>query len=69
MNSSTAQARQPKNCDNSVSNRSASPAEHQLSPLTDLQNYARQYVEQQPEMAAMICLGFGFVLGWKLKPW
>lgn len=69
MNSSTAQTRQPKNSDNSVSNRSASSAESQLSPLTDLQNYARQYVEEQPEMAAIICLGVGFVLGWKLKPW
>ena len=69
MDSSTSQIRQPKNSDNSVSNRIASPVEHQLSPLTDLQNYARQYVEQQPELAAINCLGVGFVLGWKLKPW
>jgi hypothetical protein len=69
LDSSTPQSRQPKYSDNSVSNRIAASAEHQLSPLADLQNYARQYLEQQPEMAAIICLGVGFVLGWKLKPW
>jgi len=69
MDSSTSQSRQPKHGDNTASNRISGSAEHQLSPLTDLQNYAREYVEQQPEMAAIICLGVGFVLGWKLKPW
>lgn len=69
MDSSTSQSRQPKHSDNTVGNRIAVSAEHQLSPLTDLQSYAQRYVEQQPEMAAIICLGFGFILGWKLKPW
>jgi hypothetical protein len=69
MNSSTSQNRQPKSSENSVSNRIAGKADNQLNPLADLQNYARQYVDQQPEMAAIICLGIGFVLGWKLKPW
>lgn len=69
MNSSTSQNRQPKNSENSISNRMAGKADDELSPLADLQNYARQYVDQQPEMAAIICLGIGFVLGWKLKPW
>ena len=69
MDASTSQNRQPKHGDNTASNRIGASAEDQLNPLTDLQNYARQYVEQQPEMAAIICLGVGFVLGWKLKPW
>ncbi|MBC7967184.1 MAG: hypothetical protein H7Z17_14820 [Fuerstia sp.] len=69
MNSSTSQNRQPKSSENSVSNRIAGKVDDELSPLADLQNYARQYVDQQPEMAAIICLGIGFVLGWKLKPW
>lgn len=29
----------------------------------------RKYVRQNPESAALWCLGIGFVLGWKLKPW
>jgi hypothetical protein len=35
----------------------------------DLLNYARQYTRERPEVVAMWCLGIGFVLGWKLKPW
>ncbi len=38
-------------------------------PFEDLVNYAREYAREQPEMAALWCLGIGFVLGWKLKPW
>lgn len=41
----------------------------QLSVLGDIQCYTRQYIEEQPEKAALICLGVGFLLGWKLKPW
>jgi len=39
------------------------------SIFCDLQCYTRDYVHQQPEKAALICLGVGFILGWKLKPW
>lgn len=38
-------------------------------PMDDLICYARDYAREQPEMAALWCLGIGFVLGWKLKPW
>ncbi len=31
--------------------------------------YVRDYVRTNPETAALWCLGIGFVLGWKLKPW
>ncbi len=27
------------------------------------------YAKRRPEMAALVCIGIGFVLGWKLKPW
>ena len=37
--------------------------------LCDFQCYTRDYVQQQPEKAALICIGVGFILGWKLKPW
>jgi len=28
-----------------------------------------QYARKKPGSAALISLGVGFVLGWKLKPW
>ncbi len=40
-----------------------------LEPVEDLMCYAREYARQQPEMAALWCLGIGFILGWKLRPW
>lgn len=38
-------------------------------PLEDLVTYLRNYARQEPEVAACVCLGVGFILGWKLKPW
>ena len=35
----------------------------------DLVEYAKQYAHEKPEAAALWCLGIGFILGWKLKPW
>ena len=40
-----------------------------LQPLSDLADYLRQYARERPEMTALVCLGIGFILGWKLKPW
>jgi hypothetical protein len=40
-----------------------------LRPLEDIVTYAREFAREQPEMAALWCLGIGFALGWKLKPW
>jgi hypothetical protein len=28
-----------------------------------------RFAREQPEVTALCCLGIGFVLGWKLKPW
>ncbi len=28
-----------------------------------------KYSKEKPAAAGLICLGVGFVLGWKLKPW
>ncbi len=70
MASTTAQNRVDRSPENQHGNRAAQPAcEPQASILCDLQCYTRDYVQQQPEKAALICLGVGFVLGWKLKPW
>ncbi|MHB0958535.1 MAG: hypothetical protein ACYC0X_16700 [Pirellulaceae bacterium] len=35
----------------------------------DFVAYLRRYAHEKPESAAMICLGIGFILGWKLKFW
>jgi len=29
----------------------------------------REYARSQPETVALWCIGIGFILGWKLKPW
>lgn len=41
----------------------------QLTPTTDLMKYFQQYASERPDVVALWCLGIGFVLGWKLKPW
>jgi hypothetical protein len=38
-------------------------------PAEDLVAHAREYARERPEVVALWCLGMGFVLGWKLKPW
>lgn len=40
-----------------------------LTPSRDVVGYFRQYAREKPEVVALWCLGIGFVLGWKLKPW
>jgi hypothetical protein len=42
-------------------------AKHHVSE--DLVTYVRRYAEEKPERFALACLGVGFILGWKLKPW
>jgi hypothetical protein len=41
----------------------------QKHPVDDLVRYCKEYAEERPEVCALWCLGIGFVLGWKLKPW
>ena len=45
------------------------PAEQAKSLFNDTLEYVREYAREKPESAALWCLGIGFVLGWKLKPW
>jgi hypothetical protein len=40
-----------------------------LRPSRDLFEYAQQYAKEKPAVVALACLGIGFILGWKLKPW
>jgi hypothetical protein len=44
-------------------------ASERLRPCGDVVEYFRQYARERPEVAALWCLGIGFVLGWKLKIW
>jgi hypothetical protein len=37
--------------------------------VEDLAAYFRRYASQRPGTVALACLGLGFILGWKLKPW
>ena len=41
----------------------------QLKPFDDFLTYLREYARERPEVVALTCLGIGFILGWKLKPW
>jgi hypothetical protein len=45
------------------------PVEQARGMLDDTLSYLRDYAREKPETAALWCLGIGFVLGWKLKPW
>ena len=49
--------------------QSLSSAETIPDPVHAMVNYTRDYIRENPETAALWCLGIGFVLGWKLKPW
>ena len=40
-----------------------------VQPLEDMVDYVQEYARQKPAIAALWCLGVGFVLGWKIKPW
>jgi hypothetical protein len=41
----------------------------ELSLSKELLGCFREYARERPEVVALWCLGVGFVLGWKLKPW
>ena len=41
----------------------------EMKILEDLTQYFQKYARERPQTVALICLGVGFVLGWKLKPW
>lgn len=54
---------------NQSSKPESGPDEHVLAPLDDLLHYVKDYAREQPEVMMLTCLGIGFILGWKLKPW
>lgn len=67
QNSTTATAHQSRNV--SAGQSGQADLQDLRQPLEDLVQYARDYARQQPEMAALWCLGAGFILGWKFRAW
>ncbi len=65
----TTQNRAERGTDTPAGRATEANCDSQLCVLNDLQCYTKQYIRQQPETAALICVGIGFLLGWKLKPW
>ena len=69
VTSTSSASTHPSNHGNPVGRR------HPQDPpsLSDTANDAiecfQNYAKERPDVVAMYCLGIGFVLGWKLKPW
>ncbi len=64
MASSTVESMIPES-KNETQKRTEDIAETAKSAL----EHVREYGRDRPEILALWCLGIGFVLGWKLKPW
>ena len=45
------------------------PVEGPKEITSDVVEYLTAYMRDNPGYAALACVGIGFVLGWKLKPW
>ena len=45
------------------------PLHQEVELARDVVDYLKEYAREKPEVAALWCLGIGFILGWKLKPW
>jgi hypothetical protein len=43
--------------------------ESEMEMIEDLAAYFHRYARERPGTVALACLGLGFILGWKLKPW
>ena len=51
------------------SDSSIARPQDEMKIVDDLAVYFRTYARERPQTVALVCLGVGFVLGWKLKPW
>jgi hypothetical protein len=46
------------------------PSGHgEMQPMDDFVDYLKTYARERPGVTALWCLGVGFIIGWKLKPW
>lgn len=49
--------------------KAAEPLREEAEVARDVIDYLKEYAREKPEVAALWCLGIGFILGWKIKPW
>ena len=42
---------------------------NEMKLVDDFILYFQKCAKERPQTLALACLGLGFVLGWKLKPW
>jgi hypothetical protein len=49
--------------------KAAQPLREEVEVARDVADYLKEYAREKPEVAALWCLGIGFILGWKIKPW
>lgn len=54
---------------NKNASQQSSTTTSEINPSEDLVHYLKEYARADPQKAALWCVGVGFVLGWKLKPW
>jgi len=60
-----------RTADENISRRPSqvAPTQESAAPDHGLLDHLKEYAREKPEVAALWCLGIGFILGWKLKPW
>ena len=57
---------QPQNRDQG---RAVAQNSGEMKSIDALMEYVHDYARERPERFALYCLGVGFILGWRLKPW
>ncbi|REK06068.1 MAG: hypothetical protein DWQ37_22770 [Planctomycetota bacterium] len=57
-----------KSSDKNTPAKNDSAHEDEQAPR-DLTDHLVEYARENPGTACLWCLGIGFILGWKLKPW
>ena len=66
---STGTSNSPATSNSSVGRRHPSNPPSLNETANDAIECFQHYAKERPDVVAMCCLGVGFVLGWKLKPW
>lgn len=65
----TAQRGQKSGNQNLTSGKEKSGEREKIDMFGDFCDYSTNYMREQPETAALILVGIGFILGWKMKMW
>ena len=70
MSTSSNEGRQTPQATTSTQGRAQTePTEGAMQPCRDFSAYMTKYAKRHPKKAALWSFAFGFVVGWKLKPW